>query len=345
MKKIGVCGHFGGNREFLDGQTVKTKIVASELKRIYGESEIKIMDTYGGAKKVISHFLKLWKLIADCKNIFILPAQNAVKLFVPYLVFLNRFYKKKLHYIVIGGWLPKLASSNKFLSNNLKKFDYIYVETSTMKKKLEKLGYKNIKILPNCKNLNILHENELIYCEKAPFKLCTFSRVTKKKGIEDAIKAVDQINSEQGKVVFVLDVYGQIDSSFEKEFDEILQRHSKYIQYKGCVPFDESVNVLKEYYALLFPTRFYTEGIPGTIIDAYAAGVPILSSKWESFSDVIDEGVVGMGYAFGDNNALKDLLIQIYDNPGGWNNMKKNCLKKAQQFNASMVVGERINVT
>lgn len=345
MKKIGVCGHFGGNREFLDGQTVKTKIVASELKSIYGESEIKIVDTYGGAKKVILHFMKLWKLLADCKNIFILPAHNAVKLFVPYLVFLNRFYKKKLHYIVIGGWLPKLVSSNKFLSNNLKKFDYIYVETSTMKKKLEKLGYKNIKIFPNCKRLNILHENELNYYEKAPFKLCTFSRVTKNKGIEDAINVVDQINSEQGKVVFILDVYGQIDSSFQKEFDEILQNYSGYIQYKGCVPFDESVNVLKEYYALLFPTRFYTEGIPGTIIDAYAAGVPILSSKWESFSDVIDDGIVGMGYAFGDNNALKELLIQIYNNPRAWNNMKKNCLKKAQQFNASMVVRERINVT
>ena len=45
----------------------------------------------------------------------------------------------------------------------------------------------------------------------------------------------------------------------------------------------------------IFPTRFTTEGIPGSIIDSYYAGVPVLASKWNSFDDVIEDGKTGVG--------------------------------------------------
>ena len=54
-------------------------------------------------------------------------------------------------------------------------------------------------------------------------------------------------------------------------------------RYCGIKDPKDSVKTLKNYFALVFPTRFYTEGIPGTIIDAYYAGVPVIASKWESF--------------------------------------------------------------
>ena len=31
--KLGIIGHFGGNKKFLDGQTVKTKILYEELEK------------------------------------------------------------------------------------------------------------------------------------------------------------------------------------------------------------------------------------------------------------------------------------------------------------------------
>ena len=65
-----------------------------------------------------------------------------------------------------------------------------------MKVNMEKLGFSNIYILPNCKELKILKENELVYATSKPFKLCTFSRVMKEKGIEDAVNAVEEINKK-----------------------------------------------------------------------------------------------------------------------------------------------------
>lgn len=44
-----------------------------------------------------------------------------------------------------------------------------------------------------------MKESELRTEYNAPFRFCTFSRVMKEKGIEDAIEAIRDINSERGK--------------------------------------------------------------------------------------------------------------------------------------------------
>lgn len=50
LKKVCVIGHFGCGKECLDGQTVKTKIVAEELINKLGEDKVSCIDTHGGAK-------------------------------------------------------------------------------------------------------------------------------------------------------------------------------------------------------------------------------------------------------------------------------------------------------
>lgn len=213
-----------------------------------------------------------------------------------------------------------------------------------MKVNMEKLGFSNIYILPNCKELKILKENELVYAASKPFKLCTFSRVMKEKGIEDAVNAVEEINKKYGETVFTLDIYGQIDSMQTEWFESLQSRFSKDISYKGLVPFDKSTGVLKNYYALLFPTRFYTEGIPGTIIDAYASGVPVISAKWESFNDLVNEKIVGYGYTFGNYNELIKCLYIISKNVNEFNLMKKNCLVHAGKYSARYIMNKFIDL-
>jgi glycosyltransferase involved in cell wall biosynthesis len=211
---------------------------------------------------------------------------------------------------VIGGWLPEFLQKRKFLANILKKFDGIYVETNTMRTALEAQGFTNVFVMPNCKNLQILSEDELVYSDGAPLKLCTFSRVVREKGIEDAINAVRAVNETIGKTVYTLDIYGQVDATQTEWFDELQKSFPEYVSYKGCVDANKSVEVLKYYFALLFPTHYYTEGIPGTIIDAYAAGVPVISARWESFADIIDEKLTGIGYDFGNK---QDLIHKLLD--------------------------------
>ena len=153
----------------------------------------------------------------------------------------------------------------------------------------------------------------------------------KEKGIEDAINAVSAVNGRAGKNIFSLDIYGQVDSEQIEWFEELKNNFPPFVKYGGEIPFDKSTDVLKDYFALLFPTHFYTEGVPGTVIDAYASGLPVIAARWESFSDVITDGVTGIGYDFGSDE-LEGILNSIASNPSLITDKRLACVKEAEKY-------------
>ena len=343
MKAICIIGHFGFGKEMLDGQTVKTKTVTAELERQLGADQIVKIDTHGGARVLPRGILQAYKGFRHCKNIIIFPAQNGIRVFAPLCAVLNRHFHRKLHYVVIGGWLAEFLKEHGRLKKALKQFSGIYVETNTMKQALQTSGLANVVLMPNFKDIRVLSESELVYSKGEPYRLCTFSRVTPKKGIEDACRAVMSINSSAGRTVFALDIYGPISKEDGAWFASIRSEFPAYIRYMGAVPYEKSVEVLKDYYALLFPTRFYTEGIPGTMLDAYAAGIPVISACWESFSDIVDEHAVGLGYAFGDIQDLIRILTDVAESPEVLNAMKPTCIQKARRYRPEVAAAILLN--
>lgn len=338
MKKVCIIGHFGFGKELLNGQTVKTKTVTKELERKLGEDQIVKIDTHGGVRVLPQVILQVYKGFRHCENVIIFPAQNGIRVFAPLCAVLNRQFHRKLHYVVIGGWLNDLLKEHSRIKETLKQFTGIYVETNTMKEALQTNGLTNVILMPNFKDIRVLSESELVYSEGEPYRLCTFSRVTPQKGIEDACAAIISTNSSAGRTVFTLDIYGQIDDAETEWFNLLRNRFPAYIRYMGAVPYDKSVDVLKHYYALLFPTRYYTEGIPGTIIDAYAAGIPVISSRWESYSDIVDENTVGIGYTFGNVQDLTKVLAGVAESPELLCAMKPACIKKVSCYTQDKVV-------
>lgn len=333
QRRVSVIGHFAFGKNYLDGQTVKTKIVTDELCRRLGDDDVLKMDTCGGKITLLKAPFQALKALKKGRNVVIFPAHNGLRVYVPLLTFFRKFFKKrKLHYVVIGGWLPEFLQKRKRLSKQLMRFDCIYVETNTMKNALEQQGFSNVLVMPNCKNLQILKPEELVYPNGEPYKLCTFSRVMKEKGIETAVNTVKKVNEELGYVAYSLDIYGQVDQNQTQWFEALKQEFPNYIKYCGSVDANRSVEVLRQYFALLFPTHFYTEGIPGTIIDAYAAGLPVIASKWESYADVVDEERTGMGYDFDDVDRFEKILLDVAHNPRKLLDMKETCVGKAKEY-------------
>ncbi len=333
MKTASVIGHFAFGKTFLDGQTIKTKILTEELQKKLGQEQVLIIDTHGGLKTLAKSPVQILFALKNSQNVIIFPAHNGLRVYAPLLSRLKRFFKnRKLHYVVIGGWLPQFLTKRKGVAKALKKFDGIYVETDTMKGALEARGFENVFVMPNCKKLTVLSESELVYPQGVPHKLCTFSRVMREKGIETAINVIKKVNDQLGYLAYSLDIYGQVDTTQTEWFENLKKHFPEGVRYCGCVDADKSVEILQSYFALLFPTHFYTEGIPGTIIDAYAAGIPVISAKWESYSDVVDEGVTGIGYDFDDVEQFAQLLLSIAENPNTLLEMKYACIEKAENF-------------
>ena len=331
MHKVGIIGHYGFGLDLANGQTIKTKIVTEYVSKIVNNDLITI-DAHGGVKAIFPVVLGCIKCLFTCHNVIILLTENGLRVTVPVLTLINRIFHRRLHYVVIGGWLSDFLTQHRSIEKKLKRFDYIYVETNTMKKALESKCFSNIVIMPNCKQLSILDPSELQYFNNEPYPICTFSRVMKEKGIETLVEVIKRINEEHKRTIYNLDIYGQVDSGQIEWFENLKGSFPTYISYGGVIPFERSVEVLKNYFLLVFPTHFYTEGIPGTIIDAYAAGVPVVSAKWESFDDVVDENRTGLGYTFDNLEELYQLLLVLVNNPNIINNMRNNCLAKSSDY-------------
>lgn len=343
MYKVGICGHFEFKGNPADGQIDKTRAVWSALKKALGEDQVAVLDTHGWKKNPIALFVNCYKLLKECDNVIMMPAHGAIKVFPALFGYMNRLFNHRLHYIVIGGWLPEKLRQNPRLCDYVAKLDRVYVELRPMLKSLSGLGLNNVVYMPNFRETNSLAPNELIYSNNEPYRLCTFSRVTPEKGIEKAIQAVRYANNSLGRTAFTLDIFGKIDPEYSEKFATLCKDFESYIRYKGFIDTKNSTDELKTCFALLFPTSYYGEGFAGAVIDAFVAGVPVIATDWNYNSHIIRNGEDGIIYDPKTEGLLGKILVDAANNPQQLNNMKLNCLERAAHFEADEAVKTLLN--
>lgn len=329
--KFGLCGPFDFEEKSTGGQSVKTREFYFGLCNKIGKENISILESTGYKKNPASFFINLFKMLKQCEHVIIFPAQNGIKIFAPLC---NAFKgKNKVHYCVIGGWLPQMAGNDSNLLKWLAKFNSVLVETNVMRSDLKNLGLKNVHLLLNFKRLTPVQEVKK--CSN-PIKLCYFSRVLKQKGIEDAVEVVRQLNADGISCTF--DIYGPVVDGYDDEFEVLTKKFTSQINYKGKIDPSQSINVLKDYDIQIFPTLYKTEGIPGSIVDSYFAGLPVVSSKWNSFADVVIDGVTGVGFELGNIEDFKEKLQELILNPELICVMKQNCVEESKKYMPQNVI-------
>lgn len=343
MYKVGICGHLGLGKDFADGQTDKTRAVYKALVKALGEERVTVLDTCGWKSNPVAMFFNCRKLLKSCENVIMMPSRNGFKVFPRVFELLNFGLGRKLHYVVVGGWLADRLEADSSLIPSISKLDRVYVELEPMREALHRLGVKNAVYMPNLRETHSIAENELVYSETEPYKLCTFSRIMLEKGIEDAVQAVRAVNSKYGRTVFSLDIYGKIDPDYTQRFNELCESFEPFINYRGYIESDRSTDELKAYFALLFPTVCEGEGFAGTIVDAFAAGIPVIATDWHYNSHIIRNGVDGLIYPPLKRGELERILLEAAENPQRLNLMKKACLERAEHFEADKAVEILLN--
>lgn len=332
-----MMGHFASGKNYIDGQTIKTRMLYNCLL----EREVRIVSVDTSKKKNNPIALIIDSILAfiKCDTFIILLSGNGMKVYFPVLYLLSRYLGKRIYHDVIGGNLDEYIKSNKQFKKYLNSFSKNWVEIESLRYKLDKLGIKNAEVIPNFKNLRIasgLDKNR----NQKPYAFCTFSRVVKEKGIEDAINAVKLINNKWNKDICKLDIYGEINADYVERFKELLRGAGNNIKYCGVIDYEETTNVLEKYFALLFPTYWHGEGLPGTIIDAFAAGLPVIATDWNYNDEIITSGKTGIIYKREDG--LYSVLMDVIDKPEMINSMRGNCVNEARRYLPDLYVDKMI---
>lgn len=337
--KIGIIGRVDLGRTLFDGQTVKTRMMYQLLCEMYGADRIEIVDTIDWRHRALKIVVDTRRCLKHCDDVVILLSRNGRRVLYPLLAKAAKKRGTRVYQNLIGGWLDGDLEQFPEWVGYLNAFEVNWVESHKLVEAVAAKGVSNASFMPNFKYLEVPSALE----DRAygnPWRFCCFSRVVKEKGVGDAVRAIEELNSLGDGRAYQLDVYGPLDAGYRGEF-EALVGQCAHCRYLGSVEPEASVETVMGYDALLFPTKWQKEGIPGTIIDALSAGVPVIGSHWMYYEELLADGETGFGYEFGHNELLKDAILKFVDlSDVERNQMRRECLRRAKLYTPEAVTGQ-----
>lgn len=129
-------------------------------------------------------------------------------------------------------------------------------------------------------------------------------RLVEGKRPGDAIDAVTNLPADRDVRLYVVGD-GPLRSELAAAADE------RRVTFLGQVPYDEMPSVYRAGDALVLPST--AEGVPRTILEAFASGIPVVSSYLEHTAPIVQEGgrTVEIGDIEGYSEAIEDVLKEI----------------------------------
>jgi glycosyltransferase involved in cell wall biosynthesis len=272
----------------------------------------------------------VWDILKS-KYIFYLPANKNLYFFFPILYLLSYFFRIKIYYFIIGGWLPEFLKSKRYHRKFLKKIPAIFSETTKMKNNLcSWYGFNNIVLFPNFR----ISEFIPIYREQdGILKLVFMSRVKKIKGTDIVIKLAERLIENSESESISIDFYGPLNEYEGESFlDDI--NGNPILTYRGVLQPEEIYKVMVNYDCMIFPTKYKGEGFPGAIVDAYISGLPVIASDIRYNSEFVEHGHTGFLFDPYNIQELFDIIINLKNNEGLVSQLKKNSFNKSKQYSS-----------
>lgn len=340
MIHLGIIGHFAGTKDSADGQTVKTRTLADGLREQYGDQfRIHQVDTWNMKHRPFRFAWELGYCLTHCSEIILIVSKKGRIVFFPLLYHALKLRRVPVFHFAIGGRLTDELVERPNFRRYISSFAENWMESTAQVIRLREMGITNAEYIPNFKRLDpVMQDAHPLVAEPGILHCCTFSRVMREKGISDAMDAVAKLNEKYGQKRIQLDMFGEINPAYRQEFEERCTRFDSCVEYRGVLPYTQSAKVLQGYDLLLFPTHYRREGTPGTVIDAFAAGVPVLARCWQYGTEMIRHGENGFLYDFDKPEELVQWLDYCVQHMQELHAMRQSCMDSSFEYSEARVL-------
>ncbi len=266
-------------------------------------------------------------------------------------ILISKILGRKVFLQIHGGNL------NEFLRNNpgiasilirqiLKMPDLIAVLSLEQKKPFAEIGFeKKAKVVPNTVDQttyrNEKNNNRAIFNIPEDWIVVLFmaSHFDKEKGVTELIKAIPLVTQKHKKTIFVFAGGGKEKVAMLNYCRE--ENLDKYVKFTGYLNKKDIILLLNS--SDIFALPSYSEGFPLVILEAMAAGLPIISTPVGAIPEIIENGENGLLVKSMDNIELAEKISYLVEDEKLRKKMGNNNIKKVQYKYDSTIVSEIFN--
>jgi colanic acid/amylovoran biosynthesis glycosyltransferase len=176
-----------------------------------------------------------------------------------------------------------------------------------------------------------------------PIKILTVARFVEKKGLEYAIKAVSELDTERE---IQYSIAG--DGKKREELKNLMKNLGveDRIKLLGWQTQEQISDLMDESHLFLLPSVTASsgdkEGTPTVLLEAQATGLPIVSTYHAGIPEIVDDGNAGILVPERDVESLTDALEELAQHPERWSSMGRSGREYIGEEHSIDSVSERL---
>ena len=274
-------------------------------------------------------FLRLFYTSLSYSHVVLFGSQRFIAWFCAPLIVLLRLFRKSTSLRIFGGGFHDYIYSfpsplRNLLCWSLSCATTIVLQTDEVKIELEGTLETELIVVPNYRNDSFSTESSAD--DDVPFRFVYAGFVRQEKGVRDLLQAFEEV-AESGRKV-ELYIAGPLFMDLEA---------NETIHVLGEVPREKITELFQSSHCLVYPTHWPREGIPGVLIEAGLARLPIITTRWKAIPSLIEDGKTGLLVEPGHVKQLAETMKRMVDDSELRERLREDNREKMVSFESSSV--------
>jgi colanic acid/amylovoran biosynthesis glycosyltransferase len=170
--------------------------------------------------------------------------------------------------------------------------------------------------------LNEFRERRLDSRPNHPVKLISIGRLVEKKGHAHTLRALARLRRNRPDLAVTFEIVGDGDlkDALEQEASDLGLTDA--VTFHGGLPHGETLALLNEAAIFVLPSvtgrSGDMEGIPVSLMEAMARGIPVISTYHSGIPELVQDGVCGFLVPERDDEALAGAIERMIDSAPKW---------------------------
>ena len=304
-------------------------------------------------RRIITDYIKFYKIVSDSRYIKVVLINSSLgyggffrdglySLITPKStkrIIFYRGWNPSFEKIITTSWLLKFWFRNTFL-----KADHIIVLSSEFKAKLQEWGYKGpISIETTLVDEQLLNGQtwDSVFEYRAMIKqpsLLYLGNVSRAKGVWEIVDSLNHFNGNSLTQDIRLIIAGA--GQQLKALQKYTKNNGLNVTFLGYVRDKQKAQAFKNGHIYIFAS--YHEGMPNSVLEAMAFGLPVITTRVGGIPDFFKEGIMGIYLDNREPEHITEKIEYLLERPELMKNMSEYNYNYAKEHFYAGKVAKRL---